>query len=219
MAKLDDAEMRFKLQPTPVPEVLKTGIAKSNASQKMERGLERQRQMLSKIIFPSHIPGPCHPNVTSMENLIKDLQEAGKTDAAFTKDDLETLQSNPRNASSTPLNEIEVVRDKCNVYSRRANHFRKSAKTKQDEGADKNSIIEAVAMSKIYDLNYRYCIASISCPQRIAVLNNCFNRHPPEVVQAIAKAGQHQYLCGKERKSVERCSGQKVESVMRKILE
>jgi len=203
-----------------------------DAQQNVKHGLEKQRQVLANLIFPPHIPGPCHPNVASFADLIRDLNEAAKLDSKenlgerlsgtqtfFSKNDIDKLKTNPTNARITPLEEIEAVNKKCDVYLRRAKFFEKMAIERKEKGFDKNSIIEAVSMTKIFQMNHRYCIASVSCPQRIAVLNHCFSRHPPEVVQALVQSGQHGYLCGKERKAVERCCGQKTQALMRKILE
>ena len=203
-----------------------------DAQQNVKRGLEKQRQVLANLIFPPHIPGPCHPNVASFADLIRDLNEAANLDSKeklgeggngnqtfFSKNDIDKLKTNPTNARITPLQEIDIVNKKCDVYLRRAKFFEKTANERKEKDFDKSSIIEAVSMAKIFQMNHRYCIASVSCPQRIAVLNHCFSRHPPEVVQALVQSGQHGYLCGKERKAVERCCGQKTHSVMRKILE
>jgi len=202
------------------------------AQQNVKRGLDKQRQVLANLIFPPHIPGPCHPNITSFVDLIRDLNEAAKLDSEenhkegiqgnqrfFSKNDIEKLKTNPTNARITPLNEIDMLNKKCDIYLRRAKNFETMANDRKEKGSEKNRIIEAVSMSKIFHMNYRYCIASLSCPQRIAVLNQCFSRHSPEVVQALLQSGQHGYLCGKERKAVERCCGQKSQAVMRKILE
>ena len=202
------------------------------AQQNVKRGLDKQRQVLANLIFPPHIPGPCHPNITSFVDLIRDLNEAAKVDSEmmqhkeqegshtfFSKNDIEKLESNPTNVRITPLAEINMLNEKCDIYLRRAESFENIANDRKEKGSDKNRIIEAVSMSKIFHMNHRYCIASLACPQRIAVLNQCFSRHSPEVVQALVRSGQHGYLCGKERNAVERCCGQKSQAVMRKILE
>lgn len=233
-----------------VPEILSKEM-----NHKYQKGLEKQRQILANLIFPSHIPGPCHPNVSSLAEVIRDLQEAmttrkeeepqtssnnsgsGRnnttagerypTASFFSNRDIEILTSqNPRDTTArvatTPLQEILHVQDKCDMYLRRAKHYETLAKKLQNEKStedNKNALLEMVSMSKIFQMNYRYCIASVSCPNRVAVLNHCYSQYPPEVVQALVKAGQHEFLCTKERKSVERCCGQKVQSLIRTLQE
>jgi hypothetical protein len=230
MAASDEStsqETGFKLKPTPVPQALA-----QEAKEKMERGLQKQRQLLANVIFPSNMPGPCHPNVTSFVHLIRDLEIAAKgeeksgdgnfgrtVDTPFSKDDLQRLKSNSTNGSITPLKEIEVVQSKCNVHLRRAEHYQNIADKRKEEGADKHSLFQVLSMAKIFQMNYQYCIAAVSCPQRVATFNHCFSKYTPDVIKAVVEAGQHKHLCGKERKAIERCCGQKVQSAMRKVLE
>jgi hypothetical protein len=231
-----------------VPEIVSMEI-----KQKYQKGLEKQRQLLANLIFPSHIPSPCHPNVSSLAEVIRDLKEiltrkesesksggGGGSDSCtseekcpttssnlFSKQDIELLGRNPRGGTTerfvTPLQEILRVHEKCDVYLRRAKHYEMLAKKQQQNEKltkeNKNALLETVSMSKIFQMNYRYCIASISCPKRVAILNNCYSQYPPEVVQAMVKAGQHEFLCTKERKAVERCCGQKVQSLVRNLHE
>eukprot|EP00558_Chaetoceros_sp_UNC1202_P003254 CAMPEP_0197243990 /NCGR_PEP_ID=MMETSP1429-20130617/9253_1 /TAXON_ID=49237 /ORGANISM="Chaetoceros sp., Strain UNC1202" /LENGTH=162 /DNA_ID=CAMNT_0042704285 /DNA_START=12 /DNA_END=500 /DNA_ORIENTATION=+ len=160
-----------------------------------------------------------------MAELIRDLDITKAYDSAtsssFSKDDLDSVKHSRYNINTkiTPLQEIQRVKHKCDAYLRRVNHFRKEIEAKTESNAGKESINQSIVQAKIFDLNYGYCLAHVSCPQRTAVLNECFHRHPPEVVQALAQAGQHEFICMKERKAVERCCGQKVESIMRQVLE
>lgn len=227
-------------------------IVSMEMKQKYQKGLEKQRQLLANLIFPSHIPSPCHPNVSSLAEVIRHLKETltrkesesksggGGSDRCtneekkcptsdnnlFSNQDIELLGRNPRGTTAqfvTPLQEILRVHEKCDVYLRRAKHYEMLAKKQQQNEKltkeNKNALLETVSMSKIFQMNYRYCLASVSCPKRVAVLNNCYSQYPPEVVQALVKAGQHEFLCTKERKAVERCCGQKVQSLVRNLHE
>ena len=223
--------IEFELKPTPVPKVVV-----EESKRIAERGLQKQRKILASLIFPNHIPQACFPDVTSFADLLQELKEAANRDAkvsshapivntdtscdsSFSRDDLQKLRSNPTNDAITPLKEAVHVHDRCDVFLRRAEKFEKEADKKKEEGAEKNDILEALSMSKISHMNYSYCIASVSCPRRIAIFENCFQQYSRDVISAVAKEGQHKFLCQKERKGVERCCGQKVQSVMRKLLE
>ncbi len=218
-------EHGFKLRPTTVPRVIA-----QDAEEKMNRSLQQQRKLLSNIIFPSNLPAPCHPNVKSFTHLIRDLEAAAKGEEihgavndspykTFSKEDLQKLESNVTNDLITPRKEIEIIQSKCSVHLRRAEYFQRLANERKEEGADKKVVFEKLSMAKIFQMNYEYCIASVSCPQRVAAFNHCFCNYTPDVIKAVVQAGQHKYICGKERQAIERCCGQKASAVIRKILE
>jgi hypothetical protein len=86
---------------------------------------------------------------------------------------------------------------------------------KEDSQYTKGKIAELNALSKLSSLNYKYCISSQSCPERMEVLNRCYSRFNRDIVQALAKAGGTDYICNKEKKAVERCVGGLVMNVTR----
>ena len=83
----------------------------------------------------------------------------------------------------------------------------------------KGKIAELSTRSKISEMNYKYCIASQSCPERMKFLNQCYTQYKPEIVKALFKVGSHDLVCNKEKKAVERCVGSSVMSVTRNISE
>ena len=125
----------------------------------------------------------------------------------FSQDDIETLK-NKSSDSSNMMKEIETIKNKCR-------HLEWNTESRNEHAGQNDRSIESL----ISEMNYRYCIASVTCPGRIAALNKCFSRYPPEFVEALYREGRRAYLCGKERGAVERCCGQKVQSVMRQLLE
>ena len=252
-----------------VPDIVATEI-----TQRFQERMEKQRKIFANLIFPSHIPGPCHPNVSSLVETIRDLQQqqgkqkehrleaavaVGKgrdtiqeggvpagvsaTKEPTEKHDMKTLQSTPprdtQREVTCPFSEIVNIHEKCDVYLRRAKNFERLAKEQSQQLSSSSSsssplsssslsllssssdqsarLIETVSMSEIFHMNYRYCIASVSCPERVAVLNHCYSQYPPDVVKALVMAGQHDFICNKEKKAVERCCGQKVQAVIRSL--
>lgn len=75
--------------------------------------------------------------------------------------------------------------------------------------------METASYAKLYELNFNYCIASVTCPRRMNALNRCFSSLDPNLVRALAQAGQFDFICPQERKAVERAVGQKVQSAVR----
>ena len=222
-------EPQFNLKKLEVP--MPESILK-DAKNRANRRLQQERQLFANIIFPSHIPAPCHPKVTPLVNLVQDLEISEKseivnndgiakrTESPFSQHEIENLKrKTPTDEIKTPMREIEVIQSKCSVHSRRADHFEKMANKLEQDGADKQSVMKAMSISKLFLMNYNYCTAAVSCPQRVAVYEHCFSGYTPDVIKAVAEAGQHQYLCEKERKATERCCGQKVQKVMRKMME
>lgn len=205
-----------------LPKIVPPNVRLKGQKSREQQMVEKQREIISKLIFPSHvISEKAHPNVSSYKELVRELELAAKDttpesggERLFTKGDFQKLSK-----SGQTFEDIKNVKNKCDVFLRRSKIFEKQAKELNEQGADRSKIVEAASMSKIFNMNHSYCVATVSCPQRMAVLNNCFSRYPSDVVNALLKAGQHEYLCGKERSAVERCIGGKVQKTMSKILE
>lgn len=205
-----------------LPKIVPSNVTLKAQKSREQQMVEKQREIMSKLIFPSHvISEKAHPNVSSYKELIRELELAAKDvkpesgeERLFTKGDFQKLS-----ISGQTFEDIKNVKNKCDVFLRRSKIFEKQTKELNEQGADRSKIVEAASMSKIFNMNHSYCVATVSCPQRMAVLNHCFSRYSPDVVNALLKAGQHEYLCGKERSAVERCIGQKVQKTMSKILE
>ena len=204
-----------------LPKVVPPNVTLKAPRSREQQMVEKQREIMSKLIFPSHvISEKAHPNVSSYKELIRELELAAKDvkpeageERLLTKGDFHKLSK-----SGQTFEEIKTVKNKCDIFLRRAKIFEKQAKDLNKQGADRSKIVEAASMSKIFNMNHSYCIATVSCPQRMAVLNHCFSRYPPDVVNALLQAGQYEYLCGKERSAVERCIGTKVQKTISKIL-
>jgi hypothetical protein len=68
-------------------------------------------------------------------------------------------------------------------------------------------IEEQRTLSKLAMINYKYCIATQSCPNRMNILNRCYQSFKPETAKTIYEAGRHNLICKKQKKEVEKCVG------------
>eukprot|EP01083_Nonionella_stella_P082514 227757_1 len=199
-----------------------TSRRREEAERRIQAGVDKQREILSKLIYPSHIPMGILPKSTSMAELILDLDAAGKSQDdsnVFSQDDIQALNRNSKNLKTTPFQEIKRIHQKCDIYLRQSKKYEKEFLKRKELGADKNSILESKAMTQIYEVNYRYCLSHVSCPQRMAILNNCYGSYSGEIVKKLAESGQLDYICKNERTAIERCCGQKVEAVMSQLFQ
>ncbi len=145
-------------------------------------------------IFPPHVPGVCHPNVTSIVTLIEDLDDDSTT-----------------SSSSVYCNEVKRIGKHCEHFLHKSNLKRlQLERIKADDDQTrytKGKISELTALSKLASLNYKYCVASQSCPTRMNVLNRCYMSFKPDAIKSIFESGRHDLICKKEKNSVERCVG------------
>lgn len=148
-------------------------------------------------IFPPHVPGVCHPNVNSMATLIEDLDDES-TALDIT-------------SSSVNCNEVKRIGKHCNLYGLQLERIKADLeRIKADDDRTRytnGKISELTALSKLASLNYKYCVASQSCPTRMNVLNRCYMSFKPDAIKRIFESGRHDLICKKEKNSVERCVG------------
>ena len=203
-------EAPFKLEGPKLPDI-------KQMDSPQHQLLSKQKQILSKLIFPPHIPGECHPKVAQMASIIKELDSKE-----------ENLDDNSVSSSSPLLSEIDLpkidrslakdlreLRSKCIVYAQRSQQYQKELLKLKKDDASKKEIMETASYAKLYELNFNYCIASVTSPRRMNALNRCFSSLDPNLVRALAQAGQFDFICPQERKAVERAVGQKVQSAVR----
>ena len=167
-----------------------------------------------EMIFPPHIPGSCHPNVNSMIALIEDGEN---NDSPNTNDAaLQSQQNGAQNDVKHVGKHCESFIHKSNLYSLQVERI-KSDPAGYDEGSryTKGKITELTARAKIAALNYKYCIASQICPQRMQILNSCYNKLSRQSVVDMMETGRHDYICKKEKTAVERCVARLVMSATR----
>lgn len=201
----------FKLEAPKLPEI------KPIDSPKQQR-ISKQKQILSKLIFPPHIPSECHPKVAQMASIIKELdpnedrnfdaKSASVSSPLLSKSDLPKIDR-------SLAKDLRELRSKCIVYAQKSQQYQKELMKLKKEDASKKEIMEAASYAKLFELNFNYCISSVSCPQRMNALNRCYSSLDANIVRAIAQAGQFEFICPQERKAVERSVGQKVQSVVR----
>lgn len=200
-----DAQVPFKLEAPKLPKLEKQ---KQENSQKTENN--RQRQILSKLIFPPHIPGECHPKVSVMASIVRELEEDDDDRSA----PLLTMKDLPKIDQSL-AKDLKNLETKCGVFKKLSNQYQKDYEKLKADDASKKDIMEAASYAKLYELNFNYCIATVSSPKRMRELNSCFKNLDVNTVRQIAQAGQLEYICPQERKAVERAVGQKVQRVVR----
>lgn len=180
-------------------------------------------ELLPPTIFPKHIPGVCHPNVNSSLSLIHDLEDEllattttqnNTVDGTDHKNELKGIQSN-----SKALSRIKEIGQRCEPFLHKSNLYKIQLENLQSDVAQlddtrssymKRKTAELTALAKVFDMNYKYCVASESCPKRMNVLNRCFQNHEPELVKSLYQIGRHDLVCGKEKQAVERCISRQV---------
>ena len=191
---------------------------------------------LPQIIFPKLIPGVCHPNVNSSLSLIHDLEDEiisspsttpspddannGRATTRNHKTELKSIQ--PKSKALTRIKEIGL---RCEPFLHKSNLYRiqlqdlLSDVAKLDDSSSnsymKRKTAELSALTKVFDMNYKYCFASESCPTRMNVLNRCLQIHKPELVQSLFQIGRHDLVGGKEKRAVERCLSRRVMNASR----
>lgn len=203
-------QVPFKLEAPKLPDIKPL----DNPQQQL---LSKQKQILNKLIFPVHIPGECHPKVAHMASIIKELNsnEDKKVDTNSGSESSILSMSDLPKIDQSLAKDLRELRSKCIVFSRRSQEYQNELAQLQQRDASKKEIMEAASYAKLFELNFNYCIASVSSPQRMRALNRCYSSLDANVVRAIAQAGQLEFICPQERKAVERAVGQKVQSAVR----
>lgn len=171
-------------------------------------------------IFPKHIPRICHPNVNSTISLMHDLnhEETSSTNEDRTMSALKNSEIEHLQLKSKSVQRVKEIAKSCEPFLHKSNLYRiQLEKIKADsfEFDDESSYTERKAkelnvLMKVFEMNYKYCVASELCPKRMNTLNRCFQSHKPDLVNALFSVGKHDKICWKERKSVERCAARQV---------
>ena len=235
----------------------------------LRRRLEKQRQLLSELIFPPHVPHKCHAKVEGLVHLLRDLnvppkfmdipdeltkgggnngkvadtlsqygeekQKGGSF--PFTEEEWYRMQHltpqsrnhqlSLRGQTMTPLMKLNAIDKKCGPYQRRAQEFRRQIESKREKAISMNQPFSEkehaemeVAKTTIHELNFRYCIAQTSCPNRMHTLQNCWQSIGPEGIKKISELGPvaQDMICKKERQAVERCCGTIMSDLMENTL-
>ena len=215
--------------------------------------LEKQRQLLSELIFPPHVPHKCHAKVEGLVHLLRDLnvppkfmnlpedkkEEVGSGGTVrgsfpFTEEEwykmqhvtpqsrnknhhqVLSLRGEKRMMMMTPFGKLNEIDKKCGPYLRRAQEFRRQIESKREKAISMNQPFSEkehaeieVAKTTIHELNFRYCIAQTSCPNRMHTLQHCWQSMGPEGIKQISQLGPvaQDMICKKERQAVQRCCG------------
>ena len=139
---------------------------------------------------------------------------------------IQSLEGTSKSSSSSPYEEVRKIGKQCEKFLHQSNLYHIQAeriKLDIQKGNDiKNKytmgkIAELSSRSELAKLNYKYCIASNSCPSRMNVLNHCYGLYKPDLVKQVFEAGKHGFICKKEKTAVERCVGGLVMNTTRDI--
>lgn len=180
-----------------------------------------------QILFPPFMPKAYHPNMTPMVKILNTLNDDTTTTnttersenhefLALSNEVLKLKESN-----SSPLQRLESNIEKdCGKYLQKMNqhiHLFKLAHEAKEEG----KLAEYKIKSVLDDMNYRYCLAKEVCPHRMEAMEKCWDsfnsiQHVPK---ALVGTGNEDAVCGSEKKAVERCCGQIVQSLTRKMMD
>ena len=171
-------------------------------------------------IFPKHIPGMCHPNVNSTISLMHDLnhEETSSSNEHRTTPALRNSEIENLELKSKSVQRIKEIATNCEPFLHKSNLYRiqlekikaDSVRFDDESSYTKRKATELNALMKVFEMNYKYCVASELCPHRMNCLNRCFQRHQPELVTALLRVGKHGSICWKERRAVERCTARQV---------
>ena len=189
-----------------------------------------------QTIFPPHIPGICFPKVNSALSLIQDLEDELPASSSSPSQDKKIGNEKPDyhhqtselkhiHSNSKSLNRLKQIGQSCEPFLHKSNLYKIQLENFQSDAAtqklDKNSTYvkrktnELTTLMKVYEMNYKYCVASETCPRRMNVLNRCFQTYRPEIVQSLHQMGRYDLICGKEKRAVERCVARQVMNTSR----
>ena len=237
------------MNPPPPPPTLTPPQPPSSRSDQQEEALrklppahrkqvERQRKLMSELIFPPYISGKCMPNVKTLDMLISRIKDQDGDDdgsgddgsanvSLFTKDEWERIK-HPQPGSNgmsnmSPWEHVHHVDRSCRQFKLKHLHAKVkalNAKKRLIEAggqsqADAITYEEEKARSIIMDMNYKFCQNQVSCPERMDRLVTCWGAFGPVIIKKYSEAGQQGLICKSEREAVERCSGGLVQRLMR----
>ena len=208
---------------------------------------ERQKRLISEIIFPPYIPNKCHADVGAMVRLLRDLNATSATvgrsingkgvgvsngddnfGTPFGPDEWRRMDnpSAPTGGPRVPsaLAEAREINRVCRVYRTKAEVERRKvlgARRNQEisgntmDNSDEGAIQEAMARSRIHEMNYRHCIARETCPERTARLVACWKFVGPEAMSQASALDRDGLVCRNEREALVRCSGRLAQRLVR----
>ena len=239
------------MNPPPPPPTLTPPQPPSSRSDQQEEALrklppahrkqvERQRKLMSELIFPPYISGKCMPNVKTLDRLISRMKDQDNGDddtgsgddgsatvSLFTKDEWERIK-HPQPGSNgmsniSPWEHVRHVDRSCRQFKLKHLHAKVkalNAKKRLIEAggqsqADAITYEEEKARSIIMDMNHKFCQNQVSCPERMDRLVTCWGAFGPVIIKKYSEAGQQGLICKSEREAVERCSGGLVQRLMR----
>jgi hypothetical protein len=179
---------------------------------------------------------------SSKENDKKEKRDTSGARSLFTPEEWERL-SNPQpgpNALSpiSPLQHVKHVDNSCRQF--KLKHLKAKVKAldakkealARARGTHDDSISssgtstrtdeelastyeEEKARAIIHEMNYKFCLSQVSCPERMNRLASCWGSTGPVLIKQATEAGQEGLICLNEREGVERCSGALVQRLMR----
>mmetsp|Transcript_5722 Transcript_5722/g.7315 ORF Transcript_5722/g.7315 Transcript_5722/m.7315 type:complete len:273 (+) Transcript_5722:175-993(+) len=166
-------------------------------------------------------------------NLINETTAAANQSNTLFQGDNEDLRRQHLEKHSNSFKEIYRISKHCEHFLHKSNIYRlqlEQIKAKENEASMTNTSMtetnytkrkqqELNVLYRIHMLNYKYCIASQACPERMKVLNTCFGRYSPNILHELARTGRHDVVCDKEKVAVERGTGKFVMDLTRDILE
>jgi hypothetical protein len=204
--------------------------------------VELQRKLMSELIFPPYIPRKCMPNTKPLDLLITQMKagvgDGGAGDgnsndnvdtpiSLFTKEEWDRIkhpQPGTNGLSNTsPWEHVHHIDRSCRQFKLKHLHAKVKAlnakKRLIESGgqstADASTYEEEKARSVIMDMNHKFCQNQVSCPERMNRLATCWSAFGPVAIKKFTEAGQEGLICKRERESVERCSGNLVQRLMR----
>jgi len=176
-----------------------------------------------ELRFPAYMSKPYHPDMDPIVRLLNPLRlnDATTKPSEYQEDLLLSDQvSKLKQSPFSPLHRLEThVESQCGKYLQTMNQNRHLSKLAQ-EANEKTKFAEHQLKSNLDVMNYRHCVASQICPQRMEALDKCWYRFEPHphVPRALIGTGDEYTVCGAQKKAVERCCGQIIQSLTRQMM-
>ena len=215
--------MSSPLPPPPMPPVppvapLSNNTPLPNTNRKKNHGIP------FPFLFPpiNIIPPSCHPRLDSMIQLIHlDLhprdQDTPKKSASKSLSLPWTAQQELEHGSQQCLQFYKIMMHYRAIHQTSLASNTKPNQTPKEESKKQPQITNA-QLENAAKFNYQYCLGKTLCPQRLTALVQCWSQTQAATkehggIPALFEQGimDAQTLCSKERKHVERCSGNLVQ--------
>ena len=191
-----------------------------------ERKRKRQQWYHNQCLFPTYITESAMVNTSPLLSLLHDHGiESNDSSLTHPSDKQTTVDEIRKIASQCANYKAAAIQNKQEFEYKRAllaKEKRSEVKvpSKPPDHAEFTPLkpAENLLLNKIHGTNYNVCLARAVCPERTNNLFSCWKSTDPRVVKAMAEQGLDQLMCIEERESVERCIGQKVQTIMKDII-